>query len=218
MMSAEPAWLGALLLALSGAASLAYWLGLAGPWSPLRPWLKGLAVGALVPYALLAGGPRLLAVALGLSALGDIVLALDGGERPFAGGLVAFLLAHLAYGALFVAMVAVPWLPDEPWRLVAALGALLGLGGTPFLRLRPGLGAMAAPVALYLVVLTGMVAAALAADYAGALVALGALLFAASDAGLAVERFERPVPGSAQAVWASYWLAQWLLLQGVLAG
>ncbi len=204
--------LGAALLVLSGAASLAYWVGLSQSRAPLRPWFKGLAVAPLAAYGAVAGGPWLLVAALALSAVGDVLLALDEGERLFVPGLLAFLLAHLAYLALFVPDLG---MPDAAWRVVA-LGALLGLGGAVFMRIRPALGPLALPVAGYLAVLTAMVAAALAAGHGGLLVALGALLFAASDALLAVERFERPFPGSAQAVWASYWLAQLMLLEGIL--
>lgn len=208
-------WASAALLALSGATALVYGAGLSGPRDGLRPWLKACPIGALAVCAAAAGGPWLLVAALLLSVLGDVVLALDRGETGFGLGLGAFLLAHIAYAWLFAGQVEGPWLPDDIWR-PAALGALIGLGGVLLVRLMPSLGPMRVPVMLYLAVITAMTTLALAADMPGPAVAFGALLFALSDAMLAVERFDRPFPGSTRLIWASYWLAQILIVAGIL--
>jgi len=164
---------------------------------PLRLLTKTALSSLFLAAAIVeARGPDAYFMALSLGLLlclaGDVFLALPG-ERPFKVGLVAFLLGHVAYVVAFV--------PIAEWRLfpVVALPLLILLSTSVFLWLRPRLGPMKAPVAVYIGVITAMVAASLFLGANGRLslvgrfmVAGGALLFYFSDIFVARDRFVRP--------------------------
>jgi uncharacterized membrane protein YhhN len=122
-----------------------------------------------------------------LSAVGDV--ALISRERPgFLGGLVAFLLGHVAYVAAFVARGTASMPDPSAAGLIAASG--LGI----FLYLRPHVGRMLVPVAAYMLVISVMLAAAWSVaaaepDGIGRQLALAALLFYLSDITVARDRF-----------------------------
>ena len=103
-------------------------------WRLVGKPLPVLALGALVLARAGDGYGRAIAAGLGLSAVGDVLL--EWPER-FVPGLVAFLLAHVAYTIAFVSDERRPRLaralPFVAWLLAA------------FLWLRPGLGAMTVP-------------------------------------------------------------------------
>jgi len=160
-------------------------------------------------------GASLLLVALAASLAGDVFLMLEGLFIP---GLAAFLLAHMAYFALFCQ--GVPWLANRSaaWG-VAAVGlgmyAVLWFGGLP-----PGLRG---PVAAYVLAIGLMAAQALGRasvqrDDPSWMVAVGAACFMLSDALLAINRFVSPLPMSAFWVLGSYYAAQCLMVMGVLRG
>ncbi len=150
----------------------------------------------------------MLALALTASLAGDVALMFQGFFLP---GLVAFLLAHLAYIALFKR--GVPWLPSRGALAAtlltgAAMYAVLWVGGLP--------PALRGPVALYVVAIALMAAQAIGrarvlrrpADWA---VALGACSFMLSDALLAISRFVQPLPLAPLWVLGSYYVAQILI-------
>jgi uncharacterized membrane protein YhhN len=143
-------------------------------------------------------------IGLGLSLLGDALLALP--QDRFIAGLVAFLCAHLAYVAAYLkrSRALAPG-----WLLIAALAA----GGMLFVLVRHGqLGPMQVPVAVYAVVIGAMLwrAGALAAlDRAGRWALVGALLFVASDAVLAWNRFIEADPALRYVNILLYWAGQW---------
>ncbi len=161
--------------------------------------------------ALIVGWPRTrlavwVDVGIALSVIGDIAL-LDAGKRAFLVGLAVFLLAHLAYGAAF-ASVAV-WSPHVAIVAVAAIAAT-----TLVLRaIRHGTVEVRGPTIAYGVVITTMVIAASATiggplASAAPLAAGGAVLFYASDASLALNRFRRPIPHAAFLTLGLYWVGQ----------
>jgi uncharacterized membrane protein YhhN len=127
-----------------------------------------------------------------LGAIGDACL-LAAGKRWFLAGLVAFLLGHLAYVA-GIAMIepAARWPGDAGWLValpVAAAGVVLA-------QLWPRLGSMRLPVIGYVVTITGMVIAAIAATRGHALpepnrcrLIAGACAFFGSDVAVARDRF-----------------------------
>ena len=134
----------------------------------------------------------------------------------FIAGLLAFLLAHLAYIARFR--------QDAPWFAShAALWVTLGAGGSmcAFLcwgGLPPGLRV---PVAAYGLVIALMAAQAVGRarvrrDRASLLVAVGAGCFMISDSLLAINRFVTPLPMAQFGVLASYCAAQCLIVGGVI--
>lgn len=143
----------------------------------------GLAGGALespMGAALLAG--------LVLSAAGDIFL-IPRSDRFFLAGVGAFALGHLAYSWAFL-------IGGFRFGIEAAGAAGLTLAaGLVFLRpMRAGMGAMATPVGIYVLIISAMVGLSVghyaALDTARSLqLAIGAAAFAASDLSVARDRF-----------------------------
>jgi uncharacterized membrane protein YhhN len=160
---------------------------------------------------------RLILLGLALSLAGDVFLLWP--QRGFLPGLVAFLLAHLAYIAAFcvpVRLAARP-LAFAAYALVALAILSLLWGGIP--------GALRAPVVAYVVCLAAMAAQALvwwrtstAADAGLARrAALGGALFMVSDGLLATNKFAAALPLAALWILASYWLAQWSIASALRA-
>jgi uncharacterized membrane protein YhhN len=199
-----------LLLYISIAASVLYLI--AG-----NALVKGCAVGALAVLALRSRGVRrdagVLALALAFSTAGDVLLDLDA--RMFAFGLGAFLLAHLAYIALFVRNRTVGVNLD--WRRMAAVAVILTFSATLSVWIVPSVGELALPVVLYICALTGMVCAAILGRFRQDWVAVGAVLFLISDSLLAIHKFKTPVPLRDYLVWTTYYLGQCGIALGYLA-
>ena len=172
-----------------------------------RLWLvvKPLPVLCLTLWVL--GAPKSayrnrLAAGLALSLVGDLLI-----EGSFVAGLAAFLLAHIAYIAAFLADTARP-------RLLRAVPiAAYGAGMTALLW--PGLGDLRPAVVAYVVAICTMVwraAARLgysgpprAGEWAGL---AGAILFALSDTLIALDRFHSPIAGVRLPIILFYWTGQ----------
>lgn len=150
-------------------------------------------------YMLMAG--------LALSMLGDVFLMFPGYFIP---GLVAFLLAHLCYIALF--RQGMPWFPSRK-----ALAATLGAGAAMYAFLFPKLtGILPVAVAAYVVVISLMTAQAIGRatvlrDRASLGVAAGAVFFMVSDSLLATNRFAFPLAMAQFWVLGTYYAAQILI-------
>lgn len=206
-------------LVFSAAAALLYLLIRDRAPSWRRTVVKAAAVALLALLAAMEDGPVLLMAALALSAAGDAFLAHEG-ERPFLGGLASFLFAHLAYVALFAtAGGGAEILLAQPWR--AALPLLAAAASVVLLfRLLPAVGpALRLPVAAYVAAIVAMVVTA--ATVPAPVVMLGAVLFLASDAILAIEKFllapdSRHRVWAGPAVWVLYYLAQLAITLGFL--
>jgi len=154
----------------------------------------------------------LLIAGLVASLAGDVLLMWP---QFFVPGLICFLLAHLAYIALFA--VGVGTFPRR-----GALGATLSIGVLMYAFLWwGGLPAgLRVPVGIYVIVIACMAAqalgrAAVLVDAPARHVALGACLFMLSDALLATNRFVQPLPVASLWVLASYYAAQWLIAANV---
>jgi uncharacterized membrane protein YhhN len=197
---------GPTLAGIGIAAALLFFVGFEAGLPALRLATKPIPALALATWVfmrcreplgwLTAGG-------LVFSALGDGLLE-NGSFLP---GLFAFLAAHLAYIGAFVAAERRPALGRAVPFLAWGAGALL--------LLRPGLGAMAAPVTFYVVVVCAMMWRAAARvgspgtpALAAALGLAGAVAFGASDTLIAFDRFAAPTPGSAWPIMLLYWLGQ----------
>lgn len=157
------------------------------------------------------GVRRWVRAGLWLSLAGDVFLMWPQGFLP---GLVSFLLAHLAYIVAFTRSLrfAARW---QPFALYGAVAALL------LAQLWPGIPApLQAPVVAYVACLASMAA------QAGALwlaarggpdaplarrAAIGGLLFMTSDALLAFNKFDAPLPLASVWILATYWTAQVLI-------
>lgn len=154
---------------------------------------KLVASTSFVALALSVGAARsrsgrLLLAGLVLSWIGDMLL-LGRTTSLFLSGLLAFLMAHVAYIAAF-AVHGIAW----RWALVAAIpvvtvSVLVSMWLTPHVP-----ATMQLPVWLYTAVISGMVLCAVGARGAGAVLAIpvGALLFYFSDLSVAAGQFVRP--------------------------
>jgi uncharacterized membrane protein YhhN len=201
----------AVILCLSVAASFFYLvLATAAPMA-LVIVLKGLSVSLLALVGLQANN-GLLAAALLLSSLGDVLLAF--GNNFFLAGLAVFLCAHLVYIVLFVRRRGSAAPPKGQWAFPAVL-VLYGLAFGAWLA--PGLGTLRIPVFCYIATIVAMVSAAGRANYRSRWVIVGAILFLISDSLLGAGRFKSPVPLGGLLVWTTYYAAQCAIALGVLA-
>jgi len=188
--------------------AVADWVAVARARKHLEYVAKPAALAALIVYATAGAQPSgWLIAALVFSLLGDVYLMLPA--DLFAPGLVAFLLAHLAYIADFEAPVT--------WRVIWLV--VLLAGSVPLaLRIMRAVkeSALRPAIALYMTVITLMVASALASG--SRLAVVGALLFFASDGVLAWNRFVHPFPRGPLAVIVTYHLGQLALATALRAG
>jgi uncharacterized membrane protein YhhN len=142
-------------------------------------------------------------IALVLSLAGDVFLMLD--EKWFVAGLGAFLLGHIAYIVGF-------WVSGEIDGDRLAVGValvLIGLatvGRTIMRGIRATQPEMTVPVTAYMLVISVMVLSAIGTGNPWAVV--GSLLFYASDALIAVNRFIEPQPWGRLAIITTYHLGQ----------
>lgn len=204
-------------LIFSGLLALYYLFVVERPPSHRRTIVKTGSVALLAVLAFIEGGPILLVAALALSAIGDACLAYRS-DRAFMGGLVAFLLGHLAYVALFMlggsGIDAV-----TGWRMALAVVMILAVAGSIATLWRGVPGALKLPVVVYSLAILGMGIASLTVP--NPVVTLGAVLFMASDSLLAIGRFRGDLAEGRgwmpYAVWALYYLAQAIITLGVLA-
>ena len=195
--------------AIASGAALAYWvlsIGTGHPW--WRTAVKGLAVAPLAVLALIQAMP-IVALALILCSLGDMVLSRPG-KGAFLGGLIAFALGHLVWIAVFFLNVSVtPEVLVEPVRvLFLCVLAVLALFMTR--TLIPRAKDLKGPVAAYIIIIVAMGVAALATS--SVTIIAGALLFAASDTLLGLQTFvlaggTRQERMANALIWPLYWLA-----------
>jgi len=153
--------------------------------------------------------------ALGLSLFGDVLLMLP--SEHFVGGLVAFLLAHVAFIVGLVAIIATGGLVVGGVALgLLVVGTMVALVGRPIVRaVRVGRPSLVVPVAAYLAVISTMVVAACATGRPFAMA--GAILFYASDAILAWDRFVGHQRWGRVATHVTYHTGQALLVLSLLA-
>ena len=163
----------------------------------------------------------LILLGLILSLGGDIFLMLPG--NWFLAGLIAFVLAHLAYiGGLFVSGFVFEW------KSLFFAGAILAAAIPIYLRIREALigggkDGLVIPVTFYVIVISIMVFSAstrlLRPDWsfqAGLMVTVGAALFFISDAILAWNRFVKPLTRGRLISIIPYHLAQYFIAFGVI--
>ncbi len=182
-----------------------------------KPLVMTLAIifVATRAYSMSANGQKhfkstaLLLAALAFSLAGDVFLMQPGDY--FIPGLAAFLVAHAFYIALFR--------QDAPWFANRrALQGVLAVGAGMYAVLwshLPDAGLQVA-VAAYITVICLMTSQALGrartlGEAAAARVALGACIFMASDALIAVNKFLMPVPLASFWILVTYFAAQLLI-------
>jgi uncharacterized membrane protein YhhN len=164
-------------------------------WKPIAS--LGFVAVPLVTGALGGDGvevARWVFAGLVLGAIGDVLLMFDA-ERAFLGGLVAFLLGHLAYVIAFARII-----PPARWAegaMLAVVAATLVAAAVVLRWLWPRLGAMRIPVIGYVAVITAMVVGGIAVSVHGTAVepraallsTAGAIAFYASDLAVARDKF-----------------------------
>jgi uncharacterized membrane protein YhhN len=155
------------------------------------------------------------------SLAGDIFLMIPG--NWFLAGLVAFLLAHLAYIGGFNANGF-----TFSWKSLFFALVILIIAIPIYLRIRSGLikggnQGLVLPVTAYVTVISFMVFSATTTLFkqdwsfqSGILVVVGAALFFASDAVLAWNRFVSPLRQGSLLTIIPYHLAQYLIATGTL--
>lgn len=206
--------LGTLLF--SAVAAFVYLFLVAGTPSARRTGVKTLAIALLAALSVLFNGPILLTVGLLACAAGDALLAQDD-ERAILAGLVAFLIGHIGYIALFASHGDVALVETQPWRVLVGVVMVVATV-LAARRLLPAVADMRLPVSIYMVVIVVMGLSSLLMDGWG--VAVGAVLFMASDLVLAAQKFLLPAESAphprALFVWISYYMAQVVITLSVL--
>jgi uncharacterized membrane protein YhhN len=162
--------------------------------------LIGTAV-ALSPASGLEGRRWWFVAALGFSLAGDVLLMVPA--DLFVGGLAAFLVAHLCYLAGF-------WVRGPGAPAVALAAGVVVVVVAPFairiLKALRGRSRLSGPVALYMLVISAMVATALATG--NVVAGVGAALFVTSDTMIAWNRFVRPFAAADVGIMVTYHLGQ----------
>jgi uncharacterized membrane protein YhhN len=154
----------------------------------------------------------LLAVALGFSAAGDALLAIDG-ARLFVPALSSFLVTHGVYAAIFVrASRDAPIALGASRRIGMILPIVFAIGYS--IVLWPRLGDLVIPVLVYIAAIVAM--AVLSFRVPQMIVPLGALLFMASDSLISLEKFLWTAEWMGPLVWITYALAQQLITHGLI--
>jgi uncharacterized membrane protein YhhN len=199
------------LTALAVIAALAYLLLLGA-----RPYPGDVALKTSMCLFLAALAwrerERTLCIALLFSAAGDAFLALDG-ERLFVPGLASFLITHVLYTVMFVLrMRSTPTALSLPRKLAAIL--IPAFAATFAIVLWPNLGALAAPVVIYMLAIVTMALASLRVP--AWLAPAGAALFVVSDSLIALGKFLWEAPWIGPAIWITYALAQLAIVHGWL--
>ncbi|MFI5316489.1 MAG: lysoplasmalogenase [Myxococcota bacterium] len=159
----------------------------AGIWLA-KPAASTVFVAAALQHGALASSyGRLVALALALSWLGDVLLIPAERPRVFQAGVAAFGLAHVAYIAAFLARGL-----ELERALVAAFPAALALA-LAARWLRPHVPPeMALSVRAYMGILSAMLVAAAGASAVDPAIFAGALVFYLSDLTVARDRFVSP--------------------------
>jgi uncharacterized membrane protein YhhN len=183
-------------------------------------WLwKPFASAAFVLFAVHRGAfdttyGRAILAALVLSLIGDVLL-IPRSKATFLSGLLAFLLAHAAYGVAFVIRGVAPAWAFMAGVLLVFAGFAVSLWLMP--RVKGNEPSMLVPVGVYMTTITVMVA--LAAGASGGSgdfrILVGALLFYVSDLSVARDKFV--APGRVNRLWGLplYYAAQFLLASTV---
>jgi uncharacterized membrane protein YhhN len=175
-----------------------------GKWATKPIASAGFLVAAVGAGALETVPGTVVVIGLALSMVGDI--ALIGRSRPaFLGGLVAFLLGHVAFAIAF-ALRSFELVPT-----LVGLGAVGVASGFVWRWVSPHVERpMRVPVAAYVLVISSMVATAAGAISAahGVLGLVGAVMFYGSDLAVARDRFV--APGFSNRAWGLplYYAAQ----------
>jgi len=203
---------------LSALLAIIYLFALMRPPSRRRTVVKTGSIVLLAVLAWLQAAPLLLILALLFCAAGDAFLAHDG-DGAFLGGLSSFLIGHIVY-IVFFGLIGGGLDALVGWRFGVAIVMALFAAAFVVMIWKHVPAKLRAPVAVYALAILGMGVSALTVG--NELVALGAALFMASDAILAIGKFALPAGSpraepAAYAVWVLYYLAQATITLAIIA-
>jgi len=204
------------LLVAAALAALADWTAVGAGWRRIGLTTKPLVMLALLAMALTvnpesAGQRSFFVAGLALSLVGDV--ALLGPPRWFAGGLAAFLGAHLAYIAGLLQVSGSGDSVAAGLVFVILAGLFVGIPIVRGAAARRG-AALAFAVALYLVVISATVVVAGASQLT--LARIGAVLLFASDGVLGWNRFVVPLRQGRLLTRIPYHLGQGLMVASLV--
>lgn len=204
------------LLVAAGLAAVTNWWAVGTGRRKLERINKPLTMVLLIGAALALdpATPQVRAwfvAALLFSLAGDVFLMLE--RERFVLGLASFLVAHLAYTVGLV--VPGPTLVAALVGVGAAVGGIMLVGRRIQRAAARSDPSLASPVLAYMVVISMMLAAAIATTNLPAI--LGACFFYASDGILGWNRFVAPIRGGRVMIMATYHLAQALLVVALVS-
>ena len=156
--------------------------------------------------------------ALFSSLLGDVFLLFENrSDLFFTLGLASFLFAHILFTLTFVKK----WNEKATSNFWQITVILFSYGGFLFYILKDSLGALKAPVILYILGILAMVITAYrrkgnVPHSSFNLVFIGALFFVLSDSVLAIHKFMVDIPLSHIIIMGTYAAAQYLITRGIL--
>jgi len=153
----------------------------------LQGWQRNVAIAALL-----------------FSATGDVVI-----EYMFVAGIGAFLLAQLCYFSLFANQHKQLTHRVSISLLVASFAAIM------LWLIYPQVGELLIPIVVYLLVILLMAVAAISSHQPLWPAVIGTLFFIISDAMIAINRFYEPIPLERILIMATYYVAQFLIIQGL---
>jgi uncharacterized membrane protein YhhN len=164
---------------------------------------------------------KILLTALSFSWIGDIILMFtDKGELYFIFGLVAFLLSHIVYIALFSKQLKTENNKNN-WLFAFGIGVIIVYLLLMLSLLLPNLGDLKIPVTVYAMVISTMLLFALKGSFnwskpGNFYILLGAIIFVSSDSILAFNKFYKPIFMDSFLIMATYIVAQYLIVKGIL--
>ncbi len=176
-------------------------------------------------YAVAKSNPfetkKWLLAALLFSWIGDCMLLFaDKGELYFIFGLISFLIAHILFIVLFVKQKAEVIHHKQTQYWFGFSFVLVYLFGMLSL-LIPKLGDLKIPVGIYAMTISLMLIETIKGsfnwkDKSKYLVLVGAVFFVTSDSVLAINKFYSPVPNDSFWIMATYLIAQFCIVKGIL--
>lgn len=185
---------------------------------PAQPLIKSLPVFLLFLFTILNAksislfpikGVILFSIGFLFSSFGDLALALDF-PHSFVVGLGLFLIAHLFYIFSFYLFPRVNW--NERKNII--FGILI-IAVSLSLFIIPNAGEFAVPVLFYILVITTMACMASLQKIHYFTFIFGAVIFMASDAMIAINKFVTPIMYSGIWIMTTYYIAQGLLAKGI---
>lgn len=150
--------------------------------------------------------------ALSFSLLGDILLSFDG---YFIMGLAAFLVAQLTYTVLFFKFKHTP--KHFKFWVLFMLTYILAMAAIVLPSVIQSDVTLAVIIALYMCAISTMaISAGLKPTPVVCITALGAFIFVISDSLIAINKFVTPFEYAGISIMTSYYLAQLLIVLGVI--